>query len=91
VHHRRLWLQHAHYSAAARHATGLEPRFLFVVIKKKPAYDVRTYELDDNWSAEATERYELLLTELKGRLESNVWGEDGEGEIIPINQRWSVR
>lgn len=83
-----LWLQYAHYRAAAKAEYHEDAQFFFCVVEKDVCYRVRSHNLSDRDTEIADMKYRRLLNELARRIEANDFSEAGEGEITPVDIYW---
>lgn len=79
-----LWLQVAHYTAAARRFYE-DVQFFFCVVEKGEVCRVRSWKLPDREFEKAMRMYRELLDDLKRRLDANDWSEAGEGELLELD------
>lgn len=86
-------LQESHYTAGVKAVTGIDPRFLFVVVKSEPPHQCRVYETPENdnappWSRidkeTARMNYRQALRELAACYASGDWSDPHEDEIFTL-------
>lgn len=87
INNRALWLQHAHYRAAVIAKYAVDPLFWFVAVEKSGINRVAHVGLDDEAASEADNRYELLLVELKRRIDTNDWVDETEKGMRLVTKR----
>lgn len=82
-----LWLQCAHYRAAARFKFGIEPNFWFVAIQVGSVNKVAHVELSPDAMEQADLKYQKLLRELRRRLDENDWVDECEKSSLVLSRR----
>jgi len=91
VRDRRLWLQDAHYTAAAA-TEFLEPvTFLFAGVEKSEPYRTRVYSLSSEDRARSRVRHGELCEQLSECLASGNFSEAGEGDIVELKPLGELR
>lgn len=84
VRDRRLWLQDAHYTAAAETEFFEPVMFLFAAVEKSEPYRTRVYSLSSEDRARSRVRHRELREKLSECLASGDFSEAGEGDIVEL-------